>query len=151
MSGSNSKITVGILDMKIHNLFSIYHFMKDLRFNVKIVDRNEKIRNFDIFLIPGVGSFDKAMQIMKRYDLDKKIKEYENEKNFIFAICLGMQLLFDESNEFKKTKGLGIIEGSVNHFPNKKFFIVPHVGWNKIKFKKNFLYKESINEKDFYL
>ena len=53
--------------------------MKDLGFNVKIVDRNEKIKNFDIFLIPGVGSFDKAMQIIKKYDLDKKIKEYKNE------------------------------------------------------------------------
>ena len=150
MSGFNKNISVKILDLKIHNLFSIYHFMKEQGFKVRILEREDKITNSDVFLIPGVGSFDMAMKVLKKFNLDRKIIDYYNKDKFIFAICLGMQLLFENSFEFKKTRGLGIIKGKVKYFPKNRNLLVPHVGWNKISFKKEISKFKDVDNKDFY-
>tara|TARA_B100001057_G_scaffold497724_1_gene602664 strand:+ start:324 stop:953 length:630 start_codon:yes stop_codon:yes gene_type:complete len=149
MSGlKKNKITVGLVNLNINNLFSIYHFLMKLNFNVTIVNINEKIKNFDILVLPGVGSFKAAINILKKQKFDEKIIEYHQKNKFIFAICLGMQLLFEKSEEFGNTNGLGIVEGKVLRFPKKKGLIIPHVGWNKIvNCKKKFYF---LNEKSFY-
>ena len=69
--------------------------------------------------MPGVGSYDSAMKYIKAYNIDNKINDFIENKNFLFGICLGMQLLFEKSSEFKNTKGLGIIKGSVKNLKKK--------------------------------
>mgnify|MGYP001223271980 CR=1 FL=1 len=143
-----NKIRVGIVDLNIHNLFSIYHCLNNLNYKVSVINLNEKIKNFDILLLPGVGSFKAAMKLIKKNNFHKKILDYSYKDKFIVAICLGMQLLFEESEEFGKTKGLNLIQGSVKNFPKNKNLIIPHVGWNKIiDCKKD---HKHLNNKDFY-
>lgn len=144
----NNKIRVGIVDLNIHNLFSIYHCLDKLNYKVSVINVNEKIKNFDILLLPGVGSFKAAMKSIKKNSFHKKILDYNFKNKFIVAICLGMQLLFEESEEFGKTEGLNLIQGKVKNFPKNTNLIVPHVGWNKLVDCK----KEcnQFNKKNFY-
>ena len=132
----NSKISVGIINLEFHNLFSIYHAVKSLGYNVKVYDVKQVKYKSDIVILPGVGSFNYAMKKIKNHNIDEKIKEFLEKKKLLFGICLGMQLLFEESNEFVSTKGMGLIKGSVENFSKKKFK-VPHIGWEKIKKNQN--------------
>jgi imidazole glycerol-phosphate synthase subunit HisH len=127
----NNKISVGIINLEFHNLFSIYHAVKSLGYNVKVFNLKQKNYNSDILILPGVGSFNFAMKKIKSNNIDNNIKEYLEKKKLLFGICLGMQLLFEESNEFTITKGMGLIKGNVEKFSNKKFK-VPHIGWERI-------------------
>ncbi len=128
----NNKISVGIINLEFHNLFSIFHAIKSLGYKVKIYSLENVNYNSDILILPGVGSFNFAMKKIKKNHIDEKIREFLNRKKLLFGICLGMQLMFEESNEFVSTKGLGLIAGKVENFPKNKVK-VPHIGWEKIK------------------
>ena len=79
------------------------------------------------------------MKYIKSYGIDNKINNYvSNKNNFFLGICLGMQLLFEKSSEFKNTKGLGLIKGNVEKLKEDKYNPVPHIGWNNfVNIKKN--------------
>ena len=128
----NNKISVGIINLEFHNLFSIFHAIKSLGYKVKVYSLEHVNYNSDILILPGVGSFNFAMKKIKKNHIDEKIREFLNRKKLLFGICLGMQLMFEESNEFVSTKGLGLIAGKVENFPKNKVK-VPHIGWEKIK------------------
>lgn len=140
------KIKVGIIDLRTSNLFSIFHAIKKAGFSVNIVNTKKSRYDYDILILPGVGSYKFAMKFIKHHGLDEKIFEYVlNKKKNLVGICLGMQLLFDESNEFGYSKGLGLIKGKVRKIDYKKNYPVPHMGWNNIllnKNKNNFLTKQ---------
>ena len=95
-------------------------------FKVEVIESEKKIKN-DLIILPGVGSFPRAMKYLINTGLDKRISEYSKTKKPLIGICLGMQLLFDKSEEFKKVKGLSLIEGEVKKIPNKA-----------VKFRENF-------------
>ena len=100
-------------------------------------------------ILPGVGAFSSAMKLLKEGGLDQVIKDFANTGKPVLGICLGMQLLFEESYEFGKWKGLNILPGKVTKI-NIKNENIPIVGWFKIKSKnKNFL--EKYNGKYLYL
>tara|TARA_Y100000590_G_C15617598_1_gene976353 strand:+ start:54 stop:701 length:648 start_codon:yes stop_codon:yes gene_type:complete len=142
----NKKIKVGIIDLRTSNLFSIFHAIKKAGFNVNIVDTKKSRYDYDILILPGVGSYKFAMKFIKNYGLDEKIFEHTlNKKKFLVGICLGMQLLFEESSEFGYSKGLGLIKGRVKKIDYTKNYPVPHMGWNHIilnKHKNNFFTKQ---------
>ena len=96
--------------------------------------------------MPGVGSFNAAMRKIKKNNIDEKINNFLNKKKLLFGICLGMQLLFEKSNEFGSTAGMGFIKGNVKKFP-KKNFKIPHIGWERISKVKNVKY---LNDSDYY-
>ena len=106
MSDMNKKITVGIIDLKINNIFSVYRGCVRAGFKTEIINFKRKKLIYDIVILPGVGAF------KSEYNLNKTVltkKEYlERENSFIYGICLGMQLLFEKSFEFEKTKGLNL-------------------------------------------
>ena len=90
-------IKVGVIDYKLNNLFSIYNALKKIGYNVKIIDTEIKDYNsYDLVVLPGVGSYDSAMKYIKAYNIDNKINDFIENKNFLFGICLGMQLLFEK-------------------------------------------------------
>ena len=92
---------------------------------------------YDIVILPGVGAFKSGIQFLKQDRINEKIKEYlERENSFIYGICLGMQLLFEKSFEFEKTKGLNLIKGNVIKF-SKIENRLTHLGWNKISFQES--------------
>ena len=127
---------IGIVDYNMGNLASVKNAFKKLNANAEVVSDAEKLKNYDKLIFPGVGAFGDAMEHLKKTHLDEAMKEFVKSGKYVLGVCLGMQLLFDESEEFGKHKGLGIIPGSVVKFECKKNK-VPHMGWNKMFFVKD--------------
>tara|TARA_B100000401_G_scaffold332239_1_gene231504 strand:+ start:580 stop:1203 length:624 start_codon:yes stop_codon:yes gene_type:complete len=140
------KIKIRIINLGFNNTFSIFQAFKSLGCKVELSNKISK-KNFDLLILPGVGSFVEGMNSLKKQNFDNYIKDYVYANKKILGICLGMQLFFSESSEFKKTKGLNLIEGKVKKIPLKENTI-PHIGWSKIKkMKENNLFK---NDNDFF-
>ena len=141
-----------IIDYKMNNLFSIYNAVKHLGFDVSITSNYKKISKSEIIILPGVGSFPNAMERLKKFGLNDSILDFANSGKRIFGICLGMQLLFSSSEEVKKTKGLGLIDGQVKSIKKSNpRASVPHVGWNNIEIKQKLNTKiMSFQKKNFY-
>ena len=113
---SIKKIKLGIIDLKSHNLFSILQACKNIGYQSSVINNDSNKLNFDIIILPGVGSFKYAMKYLRLFRLQKKLFEFTLKKNkLLFGICLGMQLLFEKSDEFGKTKGLNLITGNVKN------------------------------------
>ncbi len=129
---------VSVIDTGTNNLRSIIGAVNYLGHKA-IVSNNEKIiMNSSALIIPGVGSFPAGMEKLKKNRLDIIIKNFFREEKPILAICLGFQMLFSSSNEFKNTKGLNILEGKVKSLKDLKTNeIVPNLGWKILNYKKN--------------
>ena len=147
----NRKVT--IIDYGMGNIKSISNAFNYLGAKVNMTNEYEEICRSEIVILPGVGSFAKAMKIIKNKAIDQAIKETIKRGNFLFSICLGMQLLGSMSTEEKRTKGLGIVKNKVDKFSLKetKNREIPHVGFNKIKYlNENKLFNGLENGCDFY-
>ena len=108
--------------------------LNSLDFKPEIISRPELLKQFDAAVLPGVGSFPNAMNNLKKYSLDEPIIEFVKTGKPLMGICLGMQLLLENSEEFGGSKGLSVIEGSTIRFDNHNSInTIPHVGWNSIK------------------
>ena len=124
---SENKLSIGIVEFKTTNLFSIKEVLS--RFGkVKKIDNHKKLKNIDILVIPGVGTFSGAMSYLRKNKLDREILKFANLGKKVLGICLGMQILLDTGYEIKKTKGLSLIKGEVKKFRDKS----PNIGWDKI-------------------
>ncbi len=124
-----------IIDYSLGNLFSVQQAFLHWGVETIVSHDPDDIRAADAIVLPGVGAFAEAMLNLKKYKLDLAIKDsIESGKSFL-GICLGMQLLFNTSEEFGKTNGLGIIEGEIKKFKSDQEgykLLVPQVGWNQI-------------------
>jgi len=148
-----NNLSVGIIDLKCNNLFSIHKSCIQAGFKTSIISSKEKKLNYDIVIIPGVGAFRSGMKVFKDNRYDEKIFDYKLRTNsFIYGICLGMQLLFENSSEFGLTKGLGLIKGNINKFNHKNVGSKINMGWNQIMLSKNSLTKnlKKFDKKYFY-
>ena len=123
---------IGIISCNVNNLFSISNAFKKLDC-IPILSNDKKIlMGCDMLVLPGVGAFDVAMQNIIKQNVDSTISDFLNTGKTFLGICLGFQLLFEQSEEFKKTKGLGLVKGNVVSLDKNKM-IVPHVGWNQVE------------------
>ena len=129
---------VCILDYGLGNVRSILNSLKKIKVEAFLYNENKK-RDFEVLIIPGVGSFDAAMNIINKKYL-KIIKKTKNEKKLIIGICLGLHIFFTTGYEGKKTKGLNFFEGSVKKIKSKK---LPNIGWKLLEFKNNWFKKFS--------
>ena len=134
-----------ILDYGMSNLHSIYAACKKNEINCKISSSINDLETSKAIILPGVGSFPKAISNLKKLNLIDPLKKQIKIGKPFLGICLGMQLLLDYSDEFKRTKGLSIISGTVKKFEEKNldFENIPHIGWNKILKNEN-LQKKTI-------
>jgi glutamine amidotransferase len=117
------------------NLASVLNAFKAIGESAHIVSTPDEIKKYERVILPGVGAFGDAMEHLKEYAMVDAIKEYAKSGKPLLGICLGMQLLFEESEEFGNTKGLGLIDGNVKKFDQsqmKQNLKIPHMGWNKI-------------------
>jgi len=129
------KLLAGIIDISIHNTLSIKRALEYLNFDVKIISEKRNIDKFDLIVLPGVGAYREAMKKLTDTKLLSTIEQaLDKNKNFL-GICLGMQLLFEESEEFGLTKGIGFFEGKVENFKKYNVANPTFIGWNKINFK----------------
>ena len=124
-----------IIDYQLGNLFSVKQACDVIGLNAKISFEKEDILNADALILPGVGAFNQAMSNLKKLNLDLAIIQKVNSGIPIFGICLGLQLLFTESEEFGAGRGLDLISGVIKRFPeqyqNRKIR-VPQIAWNTI-------------------
>ena len=147
-----NKLRIGIIDLKINNIFSIFKATQEANFKSKIIEKKENYKNYDLIILPGVGSFKEAMKKIKKEGIDIKIYDFiDNNSKKLLGICLGMQLLFEKSEEFGNTRGLNLLNGTVKKF-KKKVKTIPHMNWNKIYFGNldNKSIIKTFNKKDFY-
>lgn len=122
---------IAIIDYGAGNLFSVKNALDFLKIENCIAKEPETIRQADAMILPGVGAFPDAMEMLERKGMVPVIRE-EAERKPILGICLGMQLLFESSSEFRSTQGLGLIPGNVVKIDSHGLKI-PHMGWNDLK------------------
>jgi glutamine amidotransferase len=129
---------VAIVDYGMGNLFSIMNICRHVELDAVKTSKKEVIDNAAAVVLPGVGAFGDAIAALSRLDLIDAVKDAANSGKPFMGICLGMQLLMSESEEFGKHKGLNILPGRVIKFPNinnkNELIRVPHIGWNKVSF-----------------
>ncbi|WP_066065587.1 imidazole glycerol phosphate synthase subunit HisH [Neobacillus soli] len=127
---------IGIVDYGMGNLFSVSKALERLGADYFITADKHKLLEADALILPGVGSFRDAMERLPV----ETIKEFAATGKPLLGICLGMQLLFEKSEENGITKGLGLLPGSVRRFPGRtkegELYKVPHMGWNRLEFVK---------------
>lgn len=128
---------VAIIDYDAGNIKSVEKALLHLGEEVMITRDREKILNSDKVILPGVGAFGDAMEKLRSYGLDKVIYEVVEKKIPFLGICLGLQLLFEKSDETPGVKGLGILPGEVLRIPDKEGLKIPHMGWNSLHLQNN--------------
>jgi glutamine amidotransferase len=123
---------VTIVDYQLGNLFSVRKACSMLGHPAAVSSDSKEISAADALILPGVGAFGHGMDHLHRLDLVEPIRDHVAAGKPLFGICLGLQFLFEESQEFGDPKGLGILKGSVRKFPVKDA-PVPQIGWNRIQ------------------
>jgi glutamine amidotransferase len=124
-----------IIDYGLGNLFSIAQAIIKVGGTPHITSDKKEIAAAQHLILPGVGAFGNAMDSLKRLDLVAPLMDYVAEDKPLMGVCLGMQILFEESEEFGYHQGLGVIKGSIKKFspsPEQKVK-VPQIGWNQIQ------------------
>jgi len=124
---------IAIIDYDMGNIHSVQKALESLGAKVIVTNQPNEIKKCAKVVLPGVGAFDDAMIELEKQDLIAVLKEHVKNKKIFLGICLGMQLLFETSQEAIKEKGLGILKGRVARFSDKNAIKVPHIGWNQLK------------------
>lgn len=135
---------IGICDYKMGNLASVKNALSLLGASAAVESDPEKLAGYDRLILPGVGAFGDAMVHLRERGMDEALKAYAKSGKPMLGICLGMQLLFESSEEFGPNPGLGLIKGRVVAFDAARFehpLKVPHMGWNRMFTKKHPLFE----------
>lgn len=128
---------IAILDYDAGNLHSVEKAFQALGEPCMITRRYRELSQAERIVVPGVGAYGTAMQQLKRYELDRMIREFAESGKPMLGICLGLQLLFEGSEESGGVEGLGILEGKILRIPKTDGIKVPHVGWNSLTLRGN--------------
>mgnify|MGYP004575526515 CR=1 FL=1 len=128
---------IAIIDYDAGNLRSVEKALQYLGKETIVTRDLEQIRKADKVILPGVGAFGDAMEKLQEYHLDTLIREIADSGKPLLGICLGLQLLFDESEESPGVKGLGILKGKIKRIPGQEGLKVPHIGWNSLNLEHN--------------
>lgn len=125
---------VAIIDYDAGNIKSVEKALHYLGEEAVITRDRDTILGADRVILPGVGAFGDAMEKLRTYDLDKVIQEVVAQNTPFLGICLGLQLLFESSEESEGVEGLGILKGKVVRLPEESDLKIPHIGWNSLKY-----------------
>lgn len=128
---------IAIIDYDAGNLRSVAKAFQTLGEECVITRNHGEIQQADKVILPGVGSFGVAMEQLKKYELDKVIKEVADCGKPFLGICLGLQLLFEGSEESDGVEGLHLLDGKILRIPDKEGLKIPHIGWNSLELKNH--------------
>ena len=127
---------IAIVNYNMGNLGSVYNAFEKIGAKAVIESRAERLKDYDKLILPGVGAFGDAMEHLESSGLKDAMIDFAKSGKLIMGTCLGMQLLFESSQEFGESRGLGLIEGKVVAFDKSRFdnpeLKVPHMGWNEM-------------------
>ena len=127
---------IAIIDYDAGNMKSVEKAFEYLGEKIVITRDRRTILDAPKVVLPGVGAFGDAMGKLRQYDLEETIKAYISSGKPFMGICLGLQLLFESSEETPGTRGLGVLGGQILRFPDTMGLKIPHMGWNSLDFPK---------------
>lgn len=136
-SSTSNDSVVTLLDYGAGNVRSVRNAIRFLGFEIKDVQTPEDILNASRLVFPGVGAFAPAMEVLSKTGMGEALCSYIEKDRPFLGICLGLQLLFESSEENGPIKGLGLIPGTVGRFDSSNGFRVPHIGWNALQITKD--------------
>jgi len=145
---------IAIIDYNMGNLASVQNAFAKLGKDTVVESKPENFAKYDKLILPGVGAFGDAIEHLRERNMIEAIKAFAQSGKPMLGICLGMQLLFETSQEFGNHKGLGLIKGDVVKFDSAKFeepLKVPHMGWNRMFTKEHPLFENLDDEHYLYL
>lgn len=125
---------IAIIDYDAGNIKSVEKAFQFRGEEVVLTRDRNVILNADGIVLPGVGAFGDAMEKLHRYGLVAVIHEAVEKKIPFLGICLGLQLIFERSDESPGVEGLGLLKGEILHIPEESGLKIPHIGWNSLKF-----------------
>lgn len=128
---------IAIIDYGAGNIQSVNKAFKYIGCDSVVTRDKDIILKADGAVLPGVGSFGDTMDTMNSFGIKDTVLEFIDSKKPFLGICLGLQLLFPESEESPNSKGLGIFDGSITKIPAETGLKIPHIGWNSLDIKKN--------------
>lgn len=128
---------IAIIDYDAGNLKSVEKALKYLGEETVVSRDRDIIMSADKVILPGVGSFGDAMDKLHKYNLINTINDVCDKKTPFLGICLGLQLLFKDSDESAGVPGLGILDGKIVRIPDCEGLKIPHIGWNSLELKNN--------------
>lgn len=126
---------IAIIDYDAGNLKSVQKALHYIGCDCIVTRDRQELGKADKVILPGVGSFGDAMANLKKYELDKVIRELVAENTPLLGICLGLQLLFEASEESPGVEGLGLLQGEIVRIPETYRLKIPHIGWNSLELK----------------
>ena len=142
---------IGIIDYGLSNISSIANAVLKLNYKCEVINNQKEFGKFDKIILPGVGSFPKAIENLKKQNLFDSLKNFiTNEKKPFLGICLGMQLLFEHSAEDGGSKGLDVLSGKVKQLIPNGNLKVPNIGWREIEIRKKNILLNGINDKPIF-
>jgi len=144
---------IGIVDYRMGNLGSVLNAFAKVGAEAELVRDAEALKHYDRLVLPGVGAFPDAMEHLRQSGMEEAIRDFAASGRPLMGTCLGMQLLFESSEEFGEHRGLGLIPGRVVRFDSSKFdhpLKVPHMGWNELFVRKDSPLFEGL-PREFYL
>ncbi len=124
---------ISIIDYGAGNIQSVKNALRFIGCDVQLAESPKELKNSKALLLPGVGSFGHAMHNLQKSGFDSAIKDWIAADKPFLGICLGMQVLFEKSEESPEIRGLGILKGGFKKFPSGQGLKVPHVGWNALQ------------------
>ena len=128
---------IAIIDYGAGNIQSVYKALKYIGADCKVTNNKDEILYSDAAILPGVGSFGDTINTMNQLGITDTVKAFTKTGKPFLGICLGLQLLFPESEESPGVKGLSIFEGTVTKIPNQSGKLkIPHMGWNSLNIKQ---------------
>ncbi len=140
---------IGIIDYGVGNLRSVEKAFSAADCDAVVSSDEKVLRQVDSLVLPGVGAFGACMNALKERGFDLLVRERVSEGVPLLGVCVGMQMLFEGSEEFGWNAGLGFLKGTIKRFPDD--LRVPHVGWNSVKIEnKHPLFEGIENESFFY-
>ncbi len=125
-------LKIALLDYGMGNLRNVERAIIAAGATPVLVENGKDLYNFDAIILPGVGNFGDGMRHLRERGFEEPIQTMVANGTPLLGICLGMQMLFESSEEAPNVSGLGIFEGTVKRFPTDKLEKVPHMGWNKV-------------------
>jgi len=140
---------IAIIDYDAGNLRSVQKALEFLGYEAAITSNESEILAADRVILPGVGAFGEAMEQLKSRGLVETIQKVVQSKKPFLGICLGLQLLFEESEESPDVKGLGILPGSIVKISSDYGLKIPHIGWNQLNIRNHTGLLKGIGEQPF--
>lgn len=140
---------IAIIDYDAGNLKSVEKALQFLGQECVITRDFHEIKKADRVILPGVGSFGDAMSQLRKFELDKVIHEVVAEQKPFLGICLGLQLLFEGSEESEGVEGLHLLDGEILRIPEQEGLKIPNIGWNSLDLQNNGRLFENLNGNPF--